>query len=660
MKKERWPASALFCSQNAQIDALSLRATSYALSPLPMSQSESPSPPKTEAVPIMIGQGEYWRRKWGRKLIIWGIPCVLGLVLMGVFGSKGIESLKVWRARKLVDFAAVQKKSGNAAEAKNLLLQAFALTRSDIVVLRAMAEDYASSPSEALQFLQVVALSKDAAKDDRLKLCRVALETRLLSYASAEFEKMLQDPTSKEDSEMAELCARYLTLQGQAKKALEWTKSQTAGPDPKAGGGPAKNQQVSPPGQNARLNLVRAKLLLDAVQPDEASMKRTADEVTQLILAAIKNGSKSEEREAVLLLSRLVVTLAPVRECVGAEGMQDLSVRLKKFADEPGWEAKLVEADLEISLKPESKVPTLERLTEEAKTAEESSRLELARWLNIRGEPERSQKLAESDPAQLNKRDWFLIRLDAMAAEKKWKEIESVLLEPKGVPIEEILGRLFLWRCAKELGKPAAEIEASRARILEAGKKQNSGPDFFAAGYLEKMGDRETAAAIYQKYVADESMSGPAFVGLVRCIGADPKKTSALRDTLEKMLAKYPHLSEAKNDLAYLNLLESKKIKESVQAAAMLVTDSPQVLAYRTTMALAELVQGNLKEAESVYRGVEVDWAKVSPGWAAVRACVLGANGKNEEARRIVSVIRADALREGERALLDRFVKDAR
>jgi hypothetical protein len=88
----------------------------------------------------------------------------------------------------------------------------------------------------------------------------------------------------------------------------------------------------------------------------------------------------------------------------------------------------------------------------------------------------------------------------------------------------------------------------------------------------------------------------------------------------------------------------------------MLVTDSPQTLAYRTTMALAELVRGNYQLSESLYEGVNIDWSKVNMGWTAVRAAVLGANGKDDDAKKLAGLVDTTHLREGEKKLLEKFV----
>ena len=107
-----------------------------------------------------------------------------------------------------------------------------------------------------------------------------------------------------------------------------------------------------------------------------------------------------------------------------------------------------------------------------------------------------------------------------------------------------------------------------------------------------------------------------------------------------------------KNDLAYLNLLFSEKVDESMQAARELVAAVPDRAAYRTTLALACLRKKQPKEALAAYDQAEINWSTALPGWQAVRAAVLAANGREAEARELALTINWDRLKPEERALI--------
>jgi hypothetical protein len=610
--------------------------------------------------PEYFTSGEHFRRNVLPKLIWMGVPVLIAVALAICFGPDLVSRIKTWRAHKLVDFAAVHKQAGNEVEMRDKLLQAYGLSPYDKQVLKAMAHDYASSPQEALQFKYRLATGSDASREDRIEFFEAALGTGVISLAQSEFEKALKDPSTKSDDKLSELCSNYLIRVGDTKRALEWTGGAAGSPAVKeevvATNSPTTASPKPVVSANPKLNLTRAKLLLDAVRPDAAGLTQTSQEVVALLTACAQSEDAGCRREASLLLARLYVTLAPVREVVDANRAREILKSLSEWFGEERWEARLVAADLEIYLDKDSDQRLFDELTEESKKATEPTRLDLARWLNARRQSERAQKLAESQISSENpSRDWFLIKMDAMASAKKWAEIEAILLDAKGVPIEESLGRLFLWRAAKELKSEPAVLEQRMAMVLQLAEKAPAPQGFYIASYLEKFGEQDRAASIYQKHTMLESTAMPAFLGLVRCLSADPKQSSMLRDVLEQMLARFPSVREAQNDLAYLNLLDGRKLGESSQTVLSLAKDSPEVLAYRTSLALAQLQSGQFKAAERTYEGITLDWTKISPGWRAVRSAVLAANGQKDQAATIVQGIDQSTLRDGERKLLERF-----
>lgn len=609
--------------------------------------------PQSTRTPTLITYGEHWRRKWLKRLTVWGLVLLVVGVVGFYFGPKAYHRVKIWRAHKLVEQAKVLKEGGLASEMRDKLLKAYLLADNDPEVLRVMAKEYATTPAEALQFRQRLALVAESTLQDRIDLCTLAVDNRLTAFVKADFERLMKDPEAAKDPKVAELIARYHTLQGEWSEALKWT----GGGEKPAEGGKGELTEPSVANQSPRLNLIRAKLLLDAPQPDQAALAKTAEEVTALMSSVLERGEEKEQREAGLLLARVYVTLPAMRKAMGEPMARKLLTELEPWFEEPKWEARLVAADLEIFLEAGKKDALVEAFLKRAPKVDEATQQELARWLTRRGLPDKAEVLAQAAPERAQNRDWFLIRMDAMATQKKWAEIEKVLLDPVGVPIEEALGRLFLWRCAKEGGANKQEAERRLEQALAVCNESPPGVGFYAAGYLEQLGERSAASKLYRRLSDVEAFSGPAYVGLVRTLGADPKQSEALREALEKMLARFPGVKEGRNDLAYLNLLEGRKVSESIQAAAELVAEAPQMLAFRTTMALAELVRGNAKSADSIYNGVDLDWTTVNPGWVAVRASVLAANGKMEEARLLAGPLNPDQLRDGEKRLLDKYLK---
>ncbi|HVY70756.1 MAG TPA: hypothetical protein VHH73_12570, partial [Verrucomicrobiae bacterium] len=146
-----------------------------------------------------------------------------------------------------------------------------------------------------------------------------------------------------------------------------------------------------------------------------------------------------------------------------------------------------------------------------------------------------------------------------------------------------------------------------------------------------------------------------AYAALIR-LAEESRNTARLRDLIKEIAARYPEDREPVNDLAYLDLLLQTDLPQATQKARELVEKYPHVLAFRTTLALANLRNKEFTAARLAYSGVEVDWSLALPGWRAVYAAVLGANGLRDEARRVASAIPLDRLKVEERLLVQPFL----
>ena len=126
-------------------------------------------------------------------------------------------------------------------------------------------------------------------------------------------------------------------------------------------------------------------------------------------------------------------------------------------------------------------------------------------------------------------------------------------------------------------------------------------------------------------------------------------------DELEKELTAFSHdfpaLTDVENDLTYVRLLHGSELDAAQEASARLVRLQPELLAYRTTAALAALKKGNPDAALQVYAGWQIDWSTAPDRFKVVRAAVLAAAGRTEEAAAARAMIRGEALRPEERKL---------
>jgi alkylhydroperoxidase family enzyme len=305
---------------------------------------------------------------------------------------------------------------------------------------------------------------------------------------------------------------------------------------------------------------------------------------------------------------------------------------------------------MEITLHPELRTQLIDAAVARYSDADPAAKRSFGVWLNGRGEYERTIAFLPIEEA-FKRKDHLLVCLDAMAALKRWGEIERIL-EIKGVPLNDAYREVFLARSALELGSATgAEMHWKLARLAAEPSPEQL---IFVGSYAEKIGQLGEAELAYRKLATSATTARPAYEALLRI--AERKGSSALRrEILTAMHERWPKDTAVSNDLAYVNLLAGLEINESLEVARKLVEQSPGSLAHRTTLALAACRKGDPASALSVYKGLDIPWERVGPGQRAVYAAVLGLNGKTAEARAEADAIRLESLRAEERELIKRW-----
>jgi Tfp pilus assembly protein PilF len=122
------------------------------------------------------------------------------------------------------------------------------------------------------------------------------------------------------------------------------------------------------------------------------------------------------------------------------------------------------------------------------------------------------------------------------------------------------------------------------------------------------------------------------------------------------MMVELPTRPEPKNDWAYLNLLLNTHVDEAWNIAQSLVQANPQILAYRTTLALGYLRKNDSAGAAKVYEGLQIDWTTAPQSAKLIYALVLAANGKKDQAAAFAHTLNRPQLRAEESALWDFYL----
>jgi hypothetical protein len=170
---------------------------------------------------------------------------------------------------------------------------------------------------------------------------------------------------------------------------------------------------------------------------------------------------------------------------------------------------------------------------------------------------------------------------------------------------------------------------------------------------LENAGDRLTALGLYTTLRSHPRAALPARLGMARCLEPQLDRTAAFVEALASVVQLWPQSRQIRQQLVYLRLLEARPPAEDLSFAAALHQESPAVPSARVLAALAQFRQGREQEAATLLEADPMPWAQFPPGWQAVYAAVLLANGRPEEAHTIETRLATAPLRPEERALFE-------
>lgn len=310
-------------------------------------------------------------------------------------------------------------------------------------------------------------------------------------------------------------------------------------------------------------------------------------------------------------------------------------------------------ADYLYALQLEMQLPDSDRKRnfEQAKTLFNTNKaedlLELGRWLNTQKRYDQTLELIDYSEA-MQRRDLFLVWLDALAITGQWDTIEKALRNP-GAPISRELKLLFEARVYFETGQyERAKFAWSRA-VLEVA--DDSRKLWTLERYARTLGLEEQSRQVLDRLTKLAPSKREAYERLVRLDQVDGS-TRALRDTLAEMAENYPNDLVIRNDLAYANLLLDENIEASYDVAYDIVSDGSPYLANRVTLALAYYKMGRSIDALEVLAPLNIDWSQTRSGFRAVFVAILRANGQIKEANELLAGIDAKNLLKEERELL--------
>ena len=154
---------------------------------------------------------------------------------------------------------------------------------------------------------------------------------------------------------------------------------------------------------------------------------------------------------------------------------------------------KLLAFDLRMHADPTQREQLIARAIADWKDSDPADRLDLARWLNSKGE---YQRAIDSVPLEIavQSADLFLQHLDALAGLGRWNEIKQEIQSGK-FPLEPFLEAMYLARCNSQLGEQTASAN-NWQRALEAAQG-DARKLITLAQYAEQNNNTEIAEAAY-------------------------------------------------------------------------------------------------------------------------------------------------------------------
>jgi tetratricopeptide (TPR) repeat protein len=551
------------------------------------------------------------RPQWWRRLL-W-VVVLLALVAGLLLAPSAYERLKLRRAQAMAELARshLERKDYNAAV--ETAQSALHLNPANAEALRVLARVFTEfRREEAFSLWETLWRGQPPPQAERDTLIDLALLLRRWDKAEQYLIQALRDTPDRPAT--LRQAAHFFEQRGQAAQSIAACRTYLA---------------QAPHDEEIRLLLARQLLqMTNATEQAQAReiLRQLSTSTNQgTVLVAI--GFWSSARE---------MTLEDVQYC--RERLQLLP---------PGVTRDFLLQDLALRLAPQRREEIIAETIKKFQSGGEDHLLALARWLNGRGEYLRVLEVLP-EPVAFKNQDFFLVFCDAIAGLSDWLRLQTLLANDK-VPLPGWLRELYRARVATELGRDNQAV----AHWDQAQSQAANLPDAlqYLGEYAEKIGAVAEAARAYRRLATFPTHTRRAYLALIK-LYENRGDTAKLRRLMQDMVKLYPDDEAPQNDLAYLELLLEINLEGARQVAESLVAKRPDMMAYRTTLALAHLRRKDYAGLRAAYQKSTLVWDQALPGWQAVYVAALGALGETNLARQLAPTVPLTRLKPEERELL--------
>ncbi len=559
-----------------------------------------------------------------RRVLI-GISAATLVLVVLVTGKPAYRAAKAWRAGRLIERAEQQGAKGQWTDAYQSLHAANSLAPEDTRITRATARLLGErADPQAIAFLEMLIQSPDGTPQDRVDLIRLALRGGQLTAVQKHLVALLEAPQSAHRFDTLLLASEWHGRCGDRRRAAGFAREALAH---------ARDARES---GDAKLLLARL-LLLPAAAPDAGQQAEAKQHLWEIAARDDRAGI-----EALLLLNEA---------CKPAPSPDEARRLGNRLGSHPlaGDELRLLGLTWKLRAEPARREKSLDDLIASVRDGDPARLATISRWLVQQQESRRVMRLIPLAAAMGN-RDLFLIYVDALADLGRWQDLQLLLAGKASLPIDPTIRNLYEVRTALALGREA-ESRDHWADVMKAMRSADPKTLLYVAQYAERLGMRDDAAKAYRLLTGIAGAERAGYLGLI-LLTEQAGDTRKLRDQMKEFASRFPNEFEPQNDLAYLDLLLNENTGPALKRAEQLVNRYPDMLAYRTTLALAHLRNGDAAAARKVYDGIETDWRSAKPGSHAVYAAVLAACGEQALAGTQVRDINLARLKPEERELI--------
>ena len=570
------------------------------------------------------------RRK--RRIIVIGSLVLVLAILFGVFGRRPAgNAIKAWQARRHAQkaFAFINKEQWD--DARSEAMAAYQLSPDQPDALRAVARYLTRLHSiEALDFWKELSKKTSLTRVDVRDEAMIAIIAGDVALADTAMDELIDSHAEPADWLLAAQLAIQKNLPDEAKSYLE------------------KIVADSRATESEQFRATLLQLSLAANSPSERANALTR-------LGKLAEGKTATSLDALVVVAQNTLS-APADS---SDSTRNEAGRLASaLENHPLAKAKhkLLAFDLRMHADPTQREQLIARAIADWKDSDPVDRLDLARWLNSKGE---YQRAIDSIPLEkaVQSSDLFLQHLDALGGLGRWNEIEQEIRSGK-FPLEPFLEAMYLARCNSQLGEQTASAN-NWQRALEAAQG-DARKLITLAQYAEQNKETEIAEVAYNNAAAITPRLRLAWDGRLRLAQAS-RDTKRIHAVLANMLALWPDDLAIQNDEAYTRLLlcppaapETKSQAAAIEKLAeKLIQREPQSLPHRTLLALALLRQERAEDALRVYSQLQVKQDEVSGSALAVHAAILAATANLENAKTEAAQLKREQLLPEEQALVE-------